>query len=75
VLALDRDRGDTWAWYYRFLLQHGTADKRAQVAADCVRCEPRHGEAWQVVAKDPANARRRAGEILDMVAAKIEQMV
>lgn len=24
ALVLDADVGDTWAWYYRFLLQHGT---------------------------------------------------
>jgi tetratricopeptide (TPR) repeat protein len=24
AVLLDSDLGDTWAWYYRFLLQHGT---------------------------------------------------
>jgi pre-mRNA-processing factor 6 len=24
ALVLDSDNGDTWAWYYKFLLQHGT---------------------------------------------------
>ena len=24
AIVLDRDLGDTWAWYYRFLMQHGT---------------------------------------------------
>ena len=28
AIILDSDLGDTWAWYYKFLLQHGTAVSR-----------------------------------------------
>ena len=24
AILLDSDLGDTWAWYFKFLLQHGT---------------------------------------------------
>jgi pre-mRNA-processing factor 6 len=34
--------------------------------------EPRHGEIWQAVAKDPRNAGKRTEEILTLVVAKLE---
>ncbi|KAL1839332.1 hypothetical protein VTJ49DRAFT_1628 [Mycothermus thermophilus] len=71
ALLLDRDMGDTWAWYYKFLLQHGTEEKRADLVAKCVLNDPRHGEVWQRVAKDPRNAGRGTEEILKLVAAAL----
>ncbi|PHH91661.1 hypothetical protein CDD83_10814 [Cordyceps sp. RAO-2017] len=73
ALVLDPDRGDSWAWYYRFLCQHGTDDKRHEVVNKCLQVEPRHGEHWQAVAKDPRNAGKRSDEILKLVAANLEQ--
>ena len=97
ALVLDSDKGDSWAWYYKFLLQHGTdvsvpltktslttsaihedkltpiQEKRGEVVSKCVMNEPRHGEVWQRVAKDPKNARKGVDEILKLVAAQIEQ--
>jgi pre-mRNA-processing factor 6 len=71
ALLLDSDLGDTWAWYYKFLLQHGTEEKQAEVVAKCVVCEPKHGEVWQAVAKEPANAYLATEEVLKLVAAKL----
>jgi pre-mRNA-processing factor 6 len=34
--------------------------------------EPKYGEVWQGVAKDPANARRKTDEILELVTARLE---
>lgn len=73
ALALDATRGDTWAWYYRFLCQHGTEEKRAEVVSKCVGNEPRHGEAWPAVAKKPANANKSVEEILKLVAEQLDQ--
>ncbi|KAH6891392.1 PRP1 splicing factor, N-terminal-domain-containing protein [Thelonectria olida] len=72
ALVLDSDCGDSWAWYYKFLLQHGTDEKRADVVTKCVLNEPRHGEVWPAVAKKPANARKSCEEILKLVAAELE---
>lgn len=72
ALVLDSDQGDSWAWYYRFLLQHGTEQKRLDVVTKCVLNEPRHGEVWQRVAKNPKNARKKTDEILKLVAAEVE---
>lgn len=67
AILLDSDLGDTWAWYLKFLLQHGTEEKRADVVNKCVLSEPKHGEIWQSVSKDPANARLGTEEVLKKV--------
>lgn len=96
ALVLDSEIGDTWAWYYKFLLQHGTEvgslsslstrdhlclqlltsvalqEKRGDVISKCVLNEPRYGEYWQRIAKDPKNARKGTEEILKLVAAELE---
>ncbi len=72
AILLDSDLGDTWAWYYKFLLQHGTSEKREDVINKCVMSEPKHGEMWQQVSKDPKNAKLSTEEILKLVAAKLE---
>ena len=88
AIVSNSDFGDGWAWYYKFLLQHGTEvclspspgrirswhltaivqEKRADVVSKCIITEPKHGEVWQSVSKDPANARKSTEEILKLVA-------
>ncbi|KAI1402290.1 pre-mRNA splicing factor [Hypoxylon fuscum] len=72
ALVRDSDLGDSWAWYYKFLLEHGTEDKRQEVISKCVGVEPRHGEAWQRVAKNPRNAQKGVEEVLKLVAAELQ---
>ncbi|KAI1483063.1 hypothetical protein K445DRAFT_321100 [Daldinia sp. EC12] len=71
ALVRDSDLGDSWAWYYKFLLEHGTQEKREEVVSKCVSVEPRHGEVWQAIAKNPKNARKSVEEILKLVAAEL----
>ncbi|EKD12912.1 pre-mRNA-splicing factor [Drepanopeziza brunnea f. sp. 'multigermtubi' MB_m1] len=72
AILLDSDLGDTWAWYFKFLLQHGTDEKRADVISKLILSEPRHGEVWQSVAKDPKNVGKSQEEILRTVVTKLE---
>ena len=72
AIILDSDLGDTWAWYYKFLLQHGTEEKRADVILKCISNEPRHGEVWQSVSKDPKNTGKSIEDILKIVVGKLE---
>ncbi|KAI0893549.1 pre-mRNA splicing factor [Annulohypoxylon nitens] len=72
ALVRDPDLGDSWAWYYKFLIEHGTDEKREEVVSKCVSVEPRHGEAWQAIAKDPKNARKGVEEILKLVATELQ---
>ncbi|KAJ5101491.1 RNA-processing protein [Penicillium alfredii] len=72
AIVSDSDYGDGWAWYYKFLMQHGTEEKRSDVISKCVTTEPKHGEVWQSLAKDPANAHQSTEEILKAVAKAID---
>ncbi|PGH00799.1 pre-mRNA-processing factor 6 [Blastomyces parvus] len=72
AIVSNSDLGDVWAWYYKFLLQHGTDEKREDVISKCISNEPKHGEVWQSIAKDPANAHKSTEEILKLTAARLE---
>ncbi|MCJ1424679.1 hypothetical protein MMC29_002567 [Sticta canariensis] len=72
AILLDADLGDTWGWYLKFLIQHGTEEKREDVIAKCVLSEPKHGEIWQTVAKDPANAYQCTEDVLKIVVGLLE---
>ncbi|KAK6360526.1 hypothetical protein TWF730_006667 [Orbilia blumenaviensis] len=72
AIVADADQGDTWAWYWKFLLEHGTEMKRADVLSKLSVTEPRHGEIWQTIAKAPQNAAKTPEEILHLVVEKLE---
>jgi pre-mRNA-processing factor 6 len=72
AVVLDSDYGDGWVWFYKFLEQHGTEEKKAEVLSKATMAEPKHGEIWQAVAKDPKNARKSIEEILKIAASKAE---
>jgi pre-mRNA-processing factor 6 len=71
-IVLDSDYGDTWAWYYKFLMQHGTEEKKAEVIEKCVMAEPKHGEIWARLAKEPKNAGKGVEEILMMAVKEVQ---
>ena len=72
AVILDSDVGDTWAWYMKFLQQHGEKEKRTDVTNKCENVEPKHGEVWQSVKKDPSNAGKSNTEILKLVMALVD---
>lgn len=72
AVTLDPDYGDSWAWWYKFLLQHGTEEKVRQVVESCVENEPKHGEKWAAIRKAPENGGKTTEEVLKMVAKALE---
>ena len=72
ALVLDSDLGDTWGWYYKFLMQHGTDEKRADVISKCIANEPKHGEVWQRVRKDPKHTALRTEDVLQKVVQELQ---
>lgn len=72
AIVLDSDIGDTWAWYLKFLKQHGTDEKRQDVIARCVSIEPKHGEVWQRIRKDPKNLHLSTEDVLQKVADELQ---
>ena len=72
AILLDADLGDTWGWYFKFLQQHGTEEKQTDVLSKCALSEPRHGEVWQAIAKDPENAALTTEDVLKIVVGLLE---
>ncbi len=68
AVVLDPDYGDGWIWYYKFLEQHGTEEKKEEVLSKAAMAEPKHGEIWQSVAKHPKAARKSVEEIVKSAA-------
>lgn len=73
AVTLDPDVGDHWALYLRFEAAHGTPEAAAAVLERAVAAEPRHGERWQALAKDPVNAHQPLGTLLKKLAQTIEK--
>ncbi|KAI9751792.1 MAG: hypothetical protein M1815_000922 [Lichina confinis] len=73
AILLDSEIGDTWAWYFKFLRQHGTEEKREEVINHCVLAEPKNGEVWSTVASSPRNASKNTEELLNLVVQKLEE--
>lgn len=73
AIEADPDWGDSWAWYYKFLLQHGTEERIREVAEQCAETKPSYGEVWPRIRKDPKNYFKSDKEILRMVAKELHQ--
>ena len=72
ALVLDSDWGDGWGWYLRFLKEHGTPEKIAEVRDKCEAVVPRHGEVWARTRKAPANSEMGVKDVLERVAVEVE---
>lgn len=66
--------GDIWAWFYKYEKQHGNKEMVDKVVEECVRAEPKYGQVWQPVAKDPKNVGKSIPQILEAVAAKLDKV-
>ena len=71
--TLEPDLGDLWALWYRFESQFGDKDTVAEIVKKCVQAEPKHGERWQRVSKNPQNAHAPIETVLKLVALDIEK--
>ncbi|KAI7903318.1 PRP1 splicing factor, N-terminal-domain-containing protein [Cokeromyces recurvatus] len=72
AIQIDPDQGDSFAWWYKFELQHGTKEQQEICVKRCITAEPRHGEFWQAVAKDVKNIGKKTEDILKLCADKLE---
>ena len=68
ALVLDPLQGDSWGWYWKFLLEHGLEEKRQDVLEKCGAAEPKYGEVWASVRKEPGNQNLTIEETLKKVA-------
>ncbi|CAI2352621.1 unnamed protein product [Caenorhabditis sp. 36 PRJEB53466] len=68
---VDADNGDYLAHFLAFEQIYGKEEQRRAVIERAIAAEPRYGDLWQPIAKDPANWRKTKEEILMMTAARI----
>lgn len=54
-VKIEPDLGDSWAYFYKFELQHGNSDQQEDVKQRCVAAEPHHGEIWCKASKNIEN--------------------
>ena len=73
AVLLEPDCGDFWALLAKFEAQHGTPETQAAVVERLKAAEPHHGERWQRVAKDPANAHLPIDAVLKKVVLDIDK--
>ena len=72
TVKIEPDLGDSWAYFYKFELAHGTDDQQQDVKKHCVNAEPHHGEKWCHASKHIENWRSKTDEILDLAAANLD---
>ena len=70
---LAADVGDFWASYLKFETQFGGPELQEAVVKRFLAAEPRHGEHWQRVAKDPASAHQKPEVVLRKVMADLDK--
>jgi pre-mRNA-processing factor 6 len=67
AVKVNPDLGDSWAWWLKFEMMHGSEDQRNDVIEKCVAAEPLHGERWQEVSKSLDNVGKKTRDILQIV--------
>ncbi|KAI9893233.1 MAG: hypothetical protein M1814_000360 [Vezdaea aestivalis] len=72
ALILDPSWGDGWAWYWHFLKEYGTEEKRKDVLAKCEASEPKFGEVWQSIRKKVGNEGWSTKEVLEAASREVE---
>lgn len=72
AVKLEPDLGDSWAYYYKFELTHGSVEQQLDVKQRCIQAEPRHGEEWTKVSKAIENWRLKTEDILIKCANNLE---
>ncbi|KAI8545948.1 hypothetical protein RHMOL_Rhmol07G0077300 [Rhododendron molle] len=68
AVTLGPDIGDFWALFYKFEIQYGTEETRADILKRCIAADPKHGEKWQALSKAVENSHQPTEAILKKVA-------
>ncbi|KAI8344399.1 PRP1 splicing factor, N-terminal-domain-containing protein [Chlamydoabsidia padenii] len=72
AVQIDPDQGDSFAWWYKFELQHGAQEQQELVIKRCIQAEPHHGERWQAVSKNIKNIGMKPDAILKLCALSLD---
>jgi len=72
AIIADEDFGDSWAWYYNFLIKNNEPQEEVDsFLKKFSDVEPRHGDVWPHISKKIENLDKPAIEILKLVAEEL----
>lgn len=71
AVKTDPDLGDSWAYWLKFEMMHGTSEQQEQVRQGCVNAQPRHGMMWCADSKNLENVGMKTVDLLSLVASKV----
>ena len=71
VVTLAPEIGDMWAWFYKFLVEHGKEGERKELLRRCKEAAPGKGEYWRHVAHEVENAHKPPEELLLLVVQRL----
>jgi len=74
AITVDPNQGDIWASYYKFELEHGTAETAEHVLKKCVEAEPRQGDRWKACRRLTENHSLKPDALLKAVAASMREI-
>ena len=66
--------GDTYCWFLKFEIMHGTESTRLDVISKCQEAEPKYGELWTGISKDVALSLKHLEikDLVQLIASKLE---
>ncbi|XP_058213696.1 protein STABILIZED1-like [Rhododendron vialii] len=73
AVTLGPDIGDFWALFYKFEIQYGTKETRADMLKRCIAADPKHGEKWQALSKAVENSHQPTEAVLKKVVVALGQ--
>jgi pre-mRNA-processing factor 6 len=72
AITLDQQFGDAWAYYYKFEAANGADEaKLHEIVSKCAQANPKQGEQWRKISKDPENWNLKPDQVLKKVAASV----
>ena len=71
AVAFAPDIGDIWAWYYRFMLEHGTEAEQNEVVKRCSDAAPTRGEYWRFLSRQPEHQKKGTKEMLELIVTRL----
>lgn len=73
AIKTNPDLGDSWAFWLKFEMQHGTLDQQQDVISKFVAAEPKHGVEWPKEVKKLENTGKSAKDVLALLVARLPQ--
>jgi pre-mRNA-processing factor 6 len=75
AIKADLDVGDSWGWFYKFLIEHGGETTEAEVTdllQQMEKADPHHGLLWPEIIKQDEHVNKSRRELLDAFSSRVQ---